>query len=130
MTNKKNKKVVKPAEPKFFGFKVVVKEDGKLVSATSAGLKVHYITDKFVYPRRWGGPLTVFNTLGRAMMFKEEKMSDTNPDNIKVYKCEYIPTIVEHVWRYRGGEMKTRRVSELPEMTMVAKAIKLMKKVA
>ena len=116
-------------EPKFFGFKVVVREGVKLMSCTKAGLSVQYITDKFVKPRMWGGPLTVFDSKFLAIGFCEKLLSTVNEANIRVYRCEYIPTKVQHVWRYRDGGIKSKSLSELPERSTLAKAVKLLKRV-
>lgn len=128
-TQTKVAKKTKPVEPKFFGFKVVVKEGNKLMSCTSAGLKVQYITDKFVTPRYWGGPLAVFESKFLAVGFCEKLLPTRKEDSIRVYRCEYIPTIVQHVWRYRDGGMKMKHVSELPEKTTLARKVKLLKRV-
>lgn len=129
--NKKNARVsVKKVEPKFFGFKVVRKKEGKLMSCSVKGLRVQYITDKFVGPRTWGGPLTLFKSLGRALVFKEEAMKHINPDELRVYRCEYIPTIVDIGYRYMEGKMDMRPLSEMPEGTVLARKVKILKKVA
>jgi hypothetical protein len=122
------KKTKKP-ETKFFGFKVVVKEGMKLMSCTKAGLSVQYITDKFVSPRSWGGPLTVFESKFLAVGFCEKLLSTVKEQNIRVYRCEYVPTIVQHVWRYRDFGLKYKHVSELPEKSVLAKRVKLLKRV-
>jgi len=123
------KKVIKNTEPKFTGYKVLVKEGNKLMSCTSAGLRVQYISDKFVSPRRWGGPLTVFDSKFLAVGFCEKILPNHKESDIKVYRCEYIPTMVQHVWRYRDGGLKSKAVSELPEKTTLAKRVKLLKRV-
>lgn len=124
------KKMVTKTDESKIGFKVVVKEGNSLVSATSAGLKVTYVTDKFVSARMWGGPMTVFDTLGRAVMFMEEKVAPELRKDARVYRCKYIPTKCNHVWRYRDGNMKIKSVMELPEKSVLAKKIMILKKVA
>ncbi len=122
------KKMKKP-EVKFFGFKVVVREGVKLMSCTKAGLSVQYITDKFVSPRMWGGPLTVFESKFLAIGFCEKLLSTVKEENIRVYRCEYVPTMCQHVWRYRDGGLKFKSINELPEKSILAKRVKLLKRV-
>jgi hypothetical protein len=131
---KKNKKKVvkmaKPVDDTEIGYKVVTKIDGKLMSATSAGLAVQYKTKEYVKPRMWGGPLTVFcrkdfaTEFAKKVGFIEGKKCDTH-----IYECRYVPTKVCHVWRYRMGGMVMKNVNDLPEKTQLAKKVKLVKMV-
>ena len=120
----------KNTETKMSGYKVLVMVGKKLVSPTKSGLKCQYITDKFVSPRRWGGPLTAFTEKEMAIYWAGKQRINYGKENVRVYRCEYIPTLVKHVWRYRYENLKSKPLSELPENTVLAKRIKITKRVA
>ena len=124
--NKKSVIKSKKEVAKSIGYKVVRKIGNKLMSCSVKGLKVQYIRDQFSIPRMWGGPVTLFNNVYDAIGFIK-KLEDK--DNMKVYRSEYEPTIVDKVWRFMDGSLDVKNASELPVGTVLAKKIKILKKV-
>jgi hypothetical protein len=123
---KKVVKAVKNAEPKFFGWKVVEKTKEGLMSCSVGFLKVRYVTDKWAKPRMWGGPVTLFSNPYEAVGFIKKL---PRPENCRVYRAEYKPTKVQSVWRYQDYNLEQKHMSELPDGTILAKEVKLLKKV-
>lgn len=113
------------------GYKVVRRVGRKWESCTSAGLAVTYLVGRWVKPRIWGGPLTVFRDDRLAIGFSHKIIRDNPSAEVAVYRCLYFPTKVEHVWRYRisMGGLIQKSASSLPEETTLAKRIKITKRV-
>lgn len=124
---KKKAKVVKPANP--IGYKVVLRDGKDLVSCSKAGLRVKYLVRKFVRPRTFGGPLTLFSDKFTAIGFIHELAQHKDAKLCKVYRAEYIPTTVNYVWRWRDGGMKGKFLNELPKGTVLARRIKILNRV-
>lgn len=109
------------------GYKVVVEEDGKLVSASVGSGKVTYAKDITVKPRMWGGPLTVFSSPYRAAGFIA-LLSDEKRPLARIYECEYEPTRAQAVWRLKDLMVDSKCLSKLPEGTVLAKSVKLIER--
>lgn len=110
------------------GYKVVKREDDKLVSASVGNGKVIYAPGIEVKPRMWGGPLTVFSSKFRAIGFIAELSDETRPV-CEVFKCEYVPTKAQSVWRLKDLMINSKPLAELPTGTTLAKSVKLIEKI-
>lgn len=128
MNNKKVKqsKSKKSAVETKVGYKVVRKVGNELLSASVKGLRIRFVSDKFVGPRTWGGPITLFDSPYSAVGFIE-KLNDK--ENMRVYRANYIPTIVDKVWRFMDGSLDVKNLSELPEHTVLARKVKITKRI-
>ena len=119
-------KLVKKSEPKYFGFKVVRNVKGKLKSCSVGSLIVQYVTDKFVGPRTFGGPLTIFTNIYEAVGFIKKL---DHMESMRVYRCEYIPTDVQYCGRFLVSGVEVKMGSDVPPGTIFARKVKLLKKV-
>lgn len=117
-------KKMKKVEPKFYGYKVVRKVGGKLVSCSVGKMIVQYVSDKFVSPRTFSGPLTLFTNPYQAIGFIQKL---DHKEQMRVYRCEYVPTEVNYAFRGLVDGMEVRK--DFPDGTILARKIKILKKV-
>ena len=120
----KKTKAVKVVNP--IGYKVLRKIGQKLMSSSSKFLKVQYISGKFVKPRTYGGPLAVFTSKYQAIG-SIEKLD--HKGQMRVYRCEYIPTTANLLFRFAEGGLQTKELDTCPMGTVLARKVKLLKKI-
>lgn len=107
------------------GYKVVkVNSDNKLVSASVDKGSTEYGVGVTTKPKMWGGPLTVFASKFRAIGFIAE-LSDATRPLCRVYKCHYETTKAQAVWRLVNYMPESKKLSDLPEGTILAKNVTL-----
>lgn len=107
------------------GWKVVRKDSTRkqrLVSAVAGvNSRVEYQTSRWTKPKAAYGPLCLFKTRTKARIFKEQIFL---PGETYIYKCKYLPSLVQCVWnKYWGWN-----ILQLPEGTVLADKVKLLYK--
>lgn len=125
--NKMVKKTVtakKPVTPKYYGYKVVRKVGTKLQSCSVGKMIVQYISDKFVGPRMFGGPLTLFSNKYEAIGFINKL---DHKEDMRVYRAEYIPSALTYCFRGLVDGMDVR--TDITSGTVLAQKIKILKKI-
>ena len=104
------------------GYKVVVKEQGNLVSANcdSMSFVVYKIGEKTV-PRPKCGPLCLFSTLSKAKWFFE---SDIVSRNGNILKVKYKPSKKKCVWFTTTiGTKSSVNIDDLFDGTVLAESV-------
>jgi hypothetical protein len=108
------------------GYKTVRMIGKELKSCSSKYLKVRYISGKVAKPRTFGGPLSVFSNKYDAIGFIGRL---ENPEKCRVYRCMYLPTSATEMFRYAEGMIQTRKLEDCPRGTILARRVKITKKI-
>jgi hypothetical protein len=104
------------------GYKIVTKNGDKYMSYHPfVESSVVYEKEKWARPLRKNGPLTVFDSFSRAMIFLN---SQTSQDYNRVFVCKYVPSKRKSVWDLEGRASLCR----LPKGTILANRVMIISK--
>lgn len=106
------------------GYKVVRKQKNYLYSVNNADIK--YKLNIWVYPKTDAGPLVLFNSYKSAINWIKTEIGFFI--GLQIYSCEYVQSKNQYIY-YCGNTNNKVYIHELPNGTVLATKIKLIKKI-